>query len=114
MVARAIPAVWELVSPAGALRARLAGAVSALRPLLAGLDANVAAAADLLGKAAGELDCAGRVLAAANAALPLTQDPAGLVAGGHAAARASRRRALRRRGQRGHRRLRRTRAALRA
>ena len=77
MVARAIPAVWELVSPAGALRARLAGAVSALRPLLAGLDADVAAAADLLGKAAGELDCAGRVLAAANAALPLTQDPAG-------------------------------------
>ena len=107
--------MWELVSPAGALRARLAGAVGALRPLLAGLDANVAAAADLLGKAAGELDCAGRVLAAANAALPLTQDPAGpALAGGHAAARASRRRPLRRRGQCGYRRLRSTRAALRA
>jgi len=77
MVARAVPGIWELISPADALRARLAGAVSALRPLLAGLDSEVKTAADLLSRAAGELDCAGRVLAAANAALPPPEDPAG-------------------------------------
>jgi hypothetical protein len=77
MVARAVPGIWELISPADALRARLAGAVSALRPLLTGLDSEVNTAADLLSRAAGELDCAGRVLAAANAALPLPEDPAG-------------------------------------
>ncbi len=77
MVARAVPGIWELISPADALRARLAGAVSALRPLLTGLDSEVKTAAELLSRAAGELDCAGRVLAAANAALPPPQDPAG-------------------------------------
>ena len=76
MTARAIPAVWELISPAGALRARQAGAVSALRGLLGGLESEVAAAADLLGRAAGEVDFGGRVLAAANAALP-PQDATG-------------------------------------
>jgi hypothetical protein len=75
MVARAIPGVWELITPAEALRLRLAGAAAALRRLLGGLDAEVAAAADLLGRAAGELDCAGRVLGAANAALPVPDDP---------------------------------------
>ncbi len=74
MVARAIPGVWELTTPGEALRLRLAGAASALRRLLTGLDAEVAAAADLLGRAAGELDCAGRVLAAANAGLPVPDD----------------------------------------
>ena len=53
MVARAIPGVWELISPAEALRVRQAGAVSALRGLLGGLESEVAAAADLLGRAAG-------------------------------------------------------------
>jgi hypothetical protein len=77
MVARAVPGIWELISPADALRVRLAGAVSALRPLLTGLDSEVNTAADLLSRAAGELDCAGRVLAAANAALPLPEDPVG-------------------------------------
>jgi hypothetical protein len=77
MVARAIPAVWELIPPAEALRVRQAGAVSALRSLLGGLDSEVTAAADLLGRATGELDCSGRVLAAANAALPPAGDPFG-------------------------------------
>jgi hypothetical protein len=77
MVARAIPGVWELISPAEALRVRRAGAVSALRGLLGGLGSEVTAAAGLLARAAGELDCAGRVLAAANAALPPPEDPAG-------------------------------------
>ena len=70
-VARAIPAVWELITPEQALRTRMAGAVEALGGLLDGRESEVAAAADLLWQAAGELDCAGRVLAAANAALPV-------------------------------------------
>jgi len=69
-VARAIPGVWELISPADALRVRAAGAASSLRGLLAGREAEAAAGADLLWRAIGDLDCAGRVLAAANAALP--------------------------------------------
>jgi hypothetical protein len=68
-VARAIPGVWELVTPEQALATRLDGAVAALRGLLAGRESEAAAAADLLGRAAGELDCAGRALAAANAAV---------------------------------------------
>ena len=70
-VARAIPGVWDIVTPDKALRIRLDGAVSALRNLLAGRESEAAAAADLLGRAAGEADCAGRVLAAGNAALLL-------------------------------------------
>jgi hypothetical protein len=77
MTARAIPAVWELIAPAEALRVRQAGAVSALRGLLGGLDSEITAAADLLGRAVSELDCAGRVLAAANAALPPPEDATG-------------------------------------
>ncbi len=73
-VARAIPGVWELISPAEALRIRLAAASDALHRLLAGLEAEAKAAADLLWRAAGDLDCAGRVLAAANAALPVPGD----------------------------------------
>jgi len=76
MVARAIPGIWELISPADALRTRLAGATGALRRLLPepGVTPQVAKAADLLWRAAGELNCAGRVLAAANAALPVPDD----------------------------------------
>jgi hypothetical protein len=70
-VARAIPAVWELITPEEALRVRLAGAEAALRVLLAGREDEAAAAADLLWRAIGELDFSGRVLAAANAALPV-------------------------------------------
>jgi hypothetical protein len=72
-VARAIPAVWDLITPEDALSTRLAGADVALRSQLAGRDAEVAAAADLLWQAIGELDFSGRVLAAANAALPLPE-----------------------------------------
>ena len=68
-VARAIPAVWDLISPERALAVRLAGAQAALEVLLAGHEDSVAAAADLLWVAIGELDFSGRVLAAANAAL---------------------------------------------
>ena len=70
-VARAIPGVWELATPDEALRTRMAGATQALQSLLAGRDAEAAAAADLLWRAIGELDFSGRVLAAADAALPV-------------------------------------------
>src|SRR6266852_3563134 len=73
-VARAIPDVWELITPDEALRIRMAGATEALRGLLAGRDAEAAAAADLLWRAIGELDFSGRVLAAAGAALPVPDD----------------------------------------
>ena len=70
-VARAIPGVWELITPEEALRVRLAGAAESLGRLLAGQEAKAAAAGDLLWRAIGELDFSGRVLAAANAALPV-------------------------------------------
>jgi hypothetical protein len=73
-VGRAIPGVWQLISPEQALRTRLSGAVDALGGLLAGREAQVTAAADLLWRTAGELDCAGRVLAAANVALLAFED----------------------------------------
>ncbi len=70
-VARAVPAVWDLITPEDALRTRLAGARAGLRGLLAGREAEAEVAADLLWQAVGELDFSGRVLAAANAALPV-------------------------------------------
>jgi hypothetical protein len=76
MVARAVPGVWELVTPAEALTARQAGAVAALRGLLgladdAPVPAHVAAAADRLAALTADLGYAGRTLGAANAALPV-------------------------------------------
>jgi hypothetical protein len=99
-VARAIPGVWELITPEEALRVRLAGAVSALSRLLGeadaasagevtvagevaalsaevALSAEIALAADLLWRAVGELDFSGRVLASADAALPRPDDGLG-------------------------------------
>ena len=69
-VARAIPGVWELISPEEALSVRAAGAAESLGGLLAGLETEAAAGADLLWRVLDGLDCPGRVLAAANAALP--------------------------------------------
>jgi len=70
-VARAIPGVWELITPDEALRVRLDGAASALGGLLAGREGEAAAAARLLWQAIGELDFSGRVLASADAVLPV-------------------------------------------
>jgi hypothetical protein len=70
-VARAIPGVWDLITPEDALQVRAAGATEALGRLLAGREADAAAAADLLWQVIGELDFSGRVLAAADAALPI-------------------------------------------
>jgi hypothetical protein len=80
MVARALPDVWQRATPERALRAREAGAVAALTRVLStmedGLDrATLAEAADLMEEAAAAVDCTGRVLAAANAALPRPEQP---------------------------------------
>ena len=83
-VARAIPAVWDLITPEDALRTRLAGAEAGLRGVLGGREAEAEVAADLLWQAIGELDFSGRVLAAANAALPVADGefPGGEFPGG--------------------------------
>ena len=75
-VARAIPGVWDLVAPEEVLRVRLAGAAGSLGELLAGQEAEAAAAAGLLWRAIGELDFSGRVLALADVALPVPGDSA--------------------------------------
>jgi hypothetical protein len=74
-VARAIPGVWDLITPQEAIAVREAGAAAALRRLLGGQEAEAAKAADLLWRAAGDLDFAGRVLSAANSELPVSGDP---------------------------------------
>jgi hypothetical protein len=75
MVSRALPAVWDLLPPEQALAARQAGAVAALGRVLADVDADVGTAADLLTEVTAGLDCAGRVLASANAALAVPGEP---------------------------------------
>ncbi len=79
MVARAVPGVWDLVTPAGALAAREAGAVAALRGLLdlgeSAVPARVAAASDQLAALITAIGCAGRTLGAANSALPVPSEP---------------------------------------
>src|SRR5690242_5796835 len=70
---RALPAAWQVTSPAAALDARLAGTDGALRRLWGPAvvsSGEVAEAADLAWSAAAAADCPGRVLAAANQALP--------------------------------------------
>ena len=71
------PAVWDLITPAEALAVRPAGAVAALRRLLAAIDTpQVEQPPPTCCCAATDgLDCAGRVLAAANAALPVPDEP---------------------------------------
>lgn len=76
-VRRALPAVWELITPAEALSVREAGAVAAIRALLddSAAQAPLRAAADLLLAATEDLDPAGRPLGAPNAALPVPSEP---------------------------------------
>jgi hypothetical protein len=74
-VSRAIPGVWDLITPQEAIAAREAGAAAALRRLLDGREAEAAKAADLLWRAAEGLEFAGRVLSAANAELPVSGEP---------------------------------------
>lgn len=83
MVTRAVPDVWQRAAPERVLGARLTGAVDALSRLVDG-DAGdgdggpagrVAEAAELLEAVVDRLDPAGRVLGAANAALPRPSEP---------------------------------------
>jgi len=91
MVERAIPGVWDLVTQAEALAARQTGAVAAVRRLL-GLKsgdivpAAVSAVSDELAAAAGNLDGAGRALAACNIALRAGVDRISGGGSGHVAA----------------------------
>src|SRR3954470_2042934 len=66
MVERALPDIWTRISPADGLRVRSDGAVAALRNMLDVDDSVLAEIADILDAAVEDLDCAGRVLAAAN------------------------------------------------
>jgi hypothetical protein len=75
MVARAVPDVWQRASPEQALAARLDGAVADLRTVLPAEPERWEAAADLLETAAQAAVTDGRVLGAANAALPRPTDP---------------------------------------
>ncbi len=74
MVARALPAVWELASPTAAVQARSDGAVAALRAVL-GEDLDVGDAPELARAAVAGCDVAGRALFAANLALPWPDEP---------------------------------------
>jgi hypothetical protein len=76
MVNRALPDVWTRASPDRVLTARVDGAVATLTALLPDPGTpEVAAAAELLEAAAASLEPAGRVLGAANAALPPNEHP---------------------------------------
>jgi hypothetical protein len=80
MVARALPAVWELITPEDALGVRRDGAVAALRRLLdippgSAPPAQVSAAADMLAGVIEGLTMAGRPLGAPNAGLPVPDEP---------------------------------------
>lgn len=74
-VARALPDVWDRADPQRALEARQAGAVAALTRVSHVVSPyELAEAVRLMEAAVGALDPAGRVLGAANAALP-TPEP---------------------------------------
>src|SRR5215470_20387410 len=75
MVGRALPSVWDMASPEEALLARQEGAVAALKRMLADRLDAVRPAADKLAAALAALECSGRVLAGANAALPVPDEP---------------------------------------
>lgn len=73
MVERALPSVWSLASPEKALRARLTGATGALGRLLPA----VGDAPAVLREVVAAAPTSGRVLGAANAALPWPASPLG-------------------------------------
>lgn len=74
-VAKALPAAWDIASPADALRAREQSAVEALRRYGVGSDDEVDTAADLAAKAAQSAPLDGRPLFAANLALTWPDEP---------------------------------------
>ncbi len=74
-VAKALPAAWEIATPADALRVRQQSAVEALRRYGVGTDDDVDTAADLSAKAAQSAALDGRPLFAANLALDWPDEP---------------------------------------
>ena len=74
-VAKALPAAWEIASPATVLQVRQDSAVAALRRYGCGDPDAIATAATLLGTAARTAPSEGRPLFAANLALPWPQEP---------------------------------------
>jgi hypothetical protein len=77
-VGKVLPQAWDAVSPARAIEERTTSTAAALRAICDGAGIgveHVTAAADALERAATAVDVAGRVLAAANVALPPRQDP---------------------------------------
>ena len=79
---RALPDAWQFATPAQALKARLEGATLALRRITgvaAPFTRGVTAAAELAWAAAQQADISGRILGAANQALPRPDDPLAVV-----------------------------------
>jgi helix-turn-helix protein len=77
---RALPDAWDFAAPPVALQARLDGSTAALTRIAAaapGVAETVGEAADLAWAAAAHADTAGRVLGAANQALPRPSNPFG-------------------------------------
>jgi len=74
-VAKALPAAWEVASPADTLRTREESAVAALRRYGVTDDDDVRAAAELAAKAARSAPLDGRPLFAANVALDWPDEP---------------------------------------
>jgi len=77
-VARALPDAWTFAPPQMALNARQAGAAAALSRIC-GAAEGLDEAADLAWEASQLAGCEGRVLAAANQALPRPSDPWGVL-----------------------------------
>ena len=73
-VAKALPAAWEIATPADALQARAESAVAALRRFGV-TDNDARTAAELAAKAARRAPLDGRPLFAANAALDWPEEP---------------------------------------
>jgi hypothetical protein len=74
-VAKALPAAWEIAGPEAALRVRQDSAVAALRRYGVTDDENTRTATALVTKAVRAVPLDGRVLFAANRALPWPDDP---------------------------------------
>ena len=75
MVERAVPEVWSMATPEGALDARLAGAVDSLTVGVRQLPADADLADALLGRVVAAAPVAGRALGAANAGLAWPDEP---------------------------------------
>ncbi|WP_199433303.1 SCO6745 family protein [Qaidamihabitans albus] len=80
-LARSLPAVWEVVSPAAALAARAEGAAAALDAYVPWLraDSRLPEVLDVLHRLVSAVSWAGRPLAAANGGLDRPEDPVAVV-----------------------------------